>query len=108
MKIKEIGTECILFDNGNTIAFKVIQPHDFAFADFYYLIEETEDILEFDFPEDLTFEFSDGGFRFGSTEKKYIVPCYSCLSDINIIYQDKEGAILKVYFNVKCATLKKI
>lgn len=105
MKIKEITCEKILFDNGN----KIFGDHvpdccEDNFADFEYLEDECG-IFDFDFPEDLMFEKLDDGFRFGSKERMFYVPCYSLQngyysSDVEIYYRNEDK--IKCIFSIDC------
>lgn len=65
MKIKEVNTNYILFDNGSRITFDHEQDCcETNYADF----EQLEDLaLEYEFENDLIFEVvPENGFRFGS------------------------------------------
>ena len=77
MKIKEVTTEQILFDNG----YKITYGHEpdcceSNYADFDQLDDIARDTV---FDEDLTFEeVPESGFRFGNNNgKMFFVPCYS-------------------------------
>lgn len=92
MRIKEVDTYMIVFDNGNTITFDHEQDCcENNFADFEQ-IEETALYHEFD--EEMVFEAIDGsGFRFGNKNGLMIfVPCYS---DQNGYYTDE----IDIYYN---------
>lgn len=100
MRIKEITDERITFDNGNHITYDHEQDCcEQNYADFEYLLDEAG-IMSYDFPEDLEFEAVDGaGFRFGSTYRKFFVPCYSeqngyYSSDIDIYYDSSNNTLL--------------
>lgn len=100
MKIKEVTSEHILFDNGNTITFE----HDrdcceYNYADFSVLTENNVN-YSFDFDEELIFAFADSlGFVFGSRDEDnnlhgVFIPCYSdqngyYSTDIDILYNGK-------------------
>ena len=93
MKIKEVNTNYILFDNGSRITFDHEQDCcETNYADF----EQLEDLaLEYEFENDLIFEVvPENGFRFGSKgTPMFFIPCYSdqngyYSSDIDIFYDD--------------------
>lgn len=96
MKIKEI-TDCgIVFDNGNSLT--DCHERDCCetnYADWCYLKDEMGgEIFNIDFDENLVFEESDSGFRFGSGINMFFVPCYSeqngyYSSDVDICYNGK-------------------
>lgn len=97
MRIKEITSERITFDNGNYIVYEHERDCcEWNYADFSYLIDEAG-IMSYDFPEKLVFEIVSGsGFRFGSAYKKFFVPCYSeqngyYSDDIDIYYNTENG-----------------
>lgn len=101
MKIKEVNTNYILFDNGSRITFDHEQDCcETNYADF----EQLEDLaLEYEFENDLIFEVvPENGFRFGSKgTPMFFVPCYSdqngyYSSDIDIFYDGRH------VFNVDC------
>ena len=77
MKIKEVNTNYILFDNGSRITFDHEQDCcETNYADF----EQLEDLaLEYEFENDLIFEVvPENGFRFGSKgTPMFFIPCYS-------------------------------
>ena len=91
MKIKEVNTNYILFDNGSRITFDHEQDCcETNYADFEQL-------------EDLIFEVvPENGFRFGSKgTPMFFIPCYSdqngyYSSDIDIFYDGRH------VFNVDC------
>lgn len=92
MKISEVTSEHILFDNGNTITF-YHEPDccEHNYADFEQLDDEA---LSFDYPESLMFESTDSGFMFGSDMRRFFVPCYSMQNGyytnaLDIYYNDK-------------------
>lgn len=96
MRVIEITTDYILFDNGK----KITEYHDqncceCNFADFMALNGEVSgEVFEAEFKESLIFEKIKGiGFRFGNEDKMFFVPCYSSQngyysSDIGIMYDD--------------------
>lgn len=101
MKIKEVNTNYILFDNGSRITFDHEQDCcETNYADF----EQLEDLaLEYEFENDLIFEVvPENGFRFGSKgTPMFFIPCYSdqngyYSSDIDIFYDGRH------VFNVDC------
>lgn len=76
MKIVEITSEHILFDNKSYISFDHCQDCcEWNYADF----EQLDDIARAtDFDSDLKFEIvENSGFRFGNEGKMFFVPCYS-------------------------------
>lgn len=96
MKIKEVNTNYILFDNGSRITFDHEQDCcETNYADF----EQLEDLaLEYEFENDLIFEVvPENGFRFGSKgTPMFFIPCYSdqngyYSSDIDIFYDGRHG-----------------
>lgn len=77
MKIKEVTSEYILFDDGQIITFDHFQECcECNYAEFEDL---DKDALDFEFKKDLDFEAVDNaGFRFGNKGViMYFVPCYS-------------------------------
>ena len=100
MKIKDINSERILFDNGSTITFCYCRVcFENNYADFEQLEESA---LTYDFDEDLVFDAVDGvGFRFGNEDgMMFFVPCYSeqngyYSSDVEINYNGKQVIELK-------------
>lgn len=101
MKIKEVDSDHILFDNGSKITFEH-EPDccESNYADF----EQIEDFaLECEFENDLIFEeVPENGFRFGSKgTPMFFIPCYSdqngyYSSDVDIFYNEEH------VFNVRC------
>lgn len=98
MKIKEVNTNYILFDNGSRITFDHEQDCcETNYADF----EQLEDLaLEYEFENDLIFEVvPENGFRFGSKgTPMFFIPCYSdqngyYSSDIDIFYDGRRTCI---------------
>ena len=95
MKILKVtGTE-IVFDNGNTITDNHYPDCcECNYAD-YTVLNKNNVYYDYDFDENLDFEFIDGeGFRFGSNGKWIFIPCYSeqngyYSSDIDIYYNEK-------------------
>lgn len=91
MKIKEITSEYIKFDNGEGITFEHCQD---CCEDNYADFEQLDDIAratEFESP--LQFEKVDNaGFRFGNEGRMFFVPCYS---DQNGYYSSD----LQIYYN---------
>ena len=95
MKIVEITSTEIKFDNGNTITYDHIQDCcEYNYADFLYLCGESE-LEGYDFESPLYFERVDGaGFRFGNLGKRmFFVPCYSeqngyYCDDVSIFYNE--------------------
>lgn len=92
MRIAEINSEEIRFDNGNTITFDHSQDWcEWNYADF----EQLDDLAKnYNFNENqMRFEFVDGsGFRFGDNRMMHFVPCYS---DQNGYYSDE----IDIYYN---------
>ena len=95
MRIKEVNSNAIIFDNGNTIEYDHNQDCcEWNYADF----EQLDDLARnTDFDENLEFKaLEDEGFMFGnSPDKMFFVPCYSeqngyYSSDIEIYYKGKE------------------
>lgn len=95
MKIKEVTSEHILFDNGSEITFDHDQDCcEDNYADFEQIEEAAWDC---EFPESLLFEKVDGsGFRFGGHGTyMFFVPCYSeqngyYTTDIDIYFNGKQ------------------
>ena len=102
MRIKEITSEHILFDNGNYITFwHCPDCCEENYADFSQLDSEASD---YDFDEDLKFEIvPEAGFRFGD-KRMFFIPCYS---DQNGYYSDDveisyiQGFKVLSHFNVQ-------
>ena len=98
MKIKKVDDGGIYFDNGNIIeAYHYPDCCENNYADFEQLEQLAYD-TEFD--ENLIFEESDFGFRFGNEGKMFYVPCYSIQngyysSEVTITY--KGADVLKTY-----------
>ena len=103
MKIKEINSEHILFDNEMKIEFDHVQDCcEYNYADFEQLSDQQViGIVEFD---EKTMEFEKveySGFRFGSKgTQMYFVPCYSeqngyYSSDVEIYFNNQK--VLEVY-----------
>lgn len=95
MKIKEVTSESITFDNGNKITFH--HERDCCernYADF----EQLDDLARnYDYDENLMFEsVENAGFRFGShPNRMFFVPCYSeqngyYSTDIDIYYNGEQ------------------
>lgn len=91
MKIKEITSGHIEFDNGEVITFEHCQD---CCEDNYADFEQLDDIAratEFESP--LQFEkVENAGFRFGNEGRMFFVPCYSdqngyYSSDLQIYYK---------------------
>lgn len=76
MRILEVTDEKILFDNGKAITYYHSKDCcENNYADFEQLEEAA---LEYDFNDELRFEFVDNaGFRFGDERLMFFVPCYS-------------------------------
>lgn len=97
MRIKEITSEYIEFDNGNFITFSHYQACcENNYADFKQIEEMA---YHYDFDENLLFEGSDGGFRFGDNRRMFYIPCYSEQNDyysmdIDICYSTKDGRVI--------------
>lgn len=91
MKIKEITSEHIKFDNGEEITFFHGQD---CCEDNYADFEQLDDIARVaEFSTPLKFEKVDNaGFRFGDEHKMFFVPCYS---DQNGYYSSD----LQIYYN---------
>lgn len=91
MKIKEITSEYINFDNGEEITFFHGQD---CCEDNYADFEQLDDIARVaEFSTPLKFEKVDNaGFRFGDEHKMFFVPCYS---DQNGYYSSD----LQIYYN---------
>lgn len=91
MKIKEITSEYIKFDNGEEITFFHGQD---CCEDNYADFEQLDDIARVaEFSTPLKFEKVDNaGFRFGDENKMFFVPCYS---DQNGYYSSD----LQIYYN---------
>ena len=103
MKIKEVTSEHILFDDGSEITYNYFQDCcEINYADF----EQLDTIARnTEFNSDLVFEKVDNnGFRFGNKPNKmFFVPCYSIQngyysSAVDIHYNGKE--VLTVYGEV--------
>lgn len=102
MKIKEITSEAIIFDNGNTIFYDHYNDCcEYNYADF----KQLDDLgRNYDFDEDLKFEVVDEcGFRFGDSRRMFYIPCYSeqngyYSSDVDIYYDDDK--VLSVWGEV--------
>lgn len=101
MKIKEVNTNYILFDNGSRITFDHEQDCcETNYADF----EQLEDLaLEYEFENDLIFEVvPENGFRFGSKgTPMFFIPCYSdqngyYSSDIDIFYDGRHELMMRL------------
>ena len=94
MKIKEITSEYILFDNGKQITFENDQNCAYNFADFLALKGTIgEEFNWYEFKEPLNFEYVENyGFRFGNGSNMFFVPCYSIQ---NGWYSDS----VKIFFN---------
>lgn len=96
MKIKEITSEYILFDNDSRITYNHEQDCcEYNYADFNQL--QDTNVLDVEFDEHLLFEEIDKlGFRFGnSIENMFFVPCYSSQNgyystDIQIYYNGNQ------------------
>lgn len=94
MKIKEVTSEYIKFDNGNEITFDHCQDCcEWNYADF----EQLDDIARAtDFDPNLKFEIvENSGFRFGNEGKMFFVPCYSeqngyYSNDVEIYYNNRK------------------
>ena len=94
MKIKEVTEDLILFDNENTIS----SYHPKSCCEYNYaLFTEIEDIaLDYEFDEDLVFEKSSCGFRFGNKDGlMFFIPCYT---EQNGYYSDE----VSIYYDEKC------
>lgn len=91
MKIKEVTSEYIEFDNGEAITFEHCQE---CWEDNYADFEQLDDIARATkFKSPLQFEkVEDAGFRFGNKGKMFFVPCYS---DQNGWYSSD----LQIYYN---------
>ena len=75
MKIIEVNSEKIMFDNGSTISYDSEEDYAQNYADFKQLEELAYDI---DFNETLYFEYVPCGFRFGNRGRiMFFIPCYS-------------------------------
>lgn len=91
MKIKEVGEDFILFDNGNIITDNSSQGCcEENYADYLQIEDEAREV---EFDEELIFEeVVNAGFRFGSKgTPMFFIPCYSgqsgyYSSDVNIDY----------------------
>jgi hypothetical protein len=94
MKIKEVTSEYIKFDNGNEITFGHCQNCcEWNYADF----KQVDDIARAtDFDPNLKFEVvENSGFRFGNEGKMFFVPCYSeqngyYSNDVEIYYNNRK------------------
>ena len=103
MKIKEVTSEHILFDDGSEITF----DHECDCCESNYADFEQLDTIarNTEFDPDLIFEDSDYGFRFGNKPNKmFFVPCYSSQNgyysnDVTIYYKGKE--VLEAYGEIK-------
>lgn len=103
MKIKQIDSDKILFDNGNEITFNHCPDCcEWNYADF----EQLDDIAKnANFNPNLKFEPVNGsGFRFGNKPNNmYFVPCYSqqngyYSTDIEIYYNGKQVLVFDAEF----------
>ena len=94
MKIKEVNSDHILFDNDSKIIFDhCADCCEYNYADFEQLEESA---FGYDFDTNLIFEEVSGcGFRFGSKgPPMFFIPCYSVQngyysSDIDIYYDER-------------------
>ena len=106
MKIKEIDSEQILFDNGDILTYRHIQDCcEINYADF----KQIDDIaLKTDFDKPLTFQRNECGFRFGNLpQKMFFVPCYSeqngyYSNKIEVIYSDSENNSEYTIYDINC------
>lgn len=92
MKIIEVNSEKIMFDNGSTITCGSEECYANNYSDFKQLEELAYDV---DFTEPLDFELCGYGFRFGNKGRiMFFIPCYS---EQNGYYDDR----IDVYYNDK-------
>ena len=96
MKITEITSDHILFNNGEKITYTHYQDCcEYNYAEFKYLEDDSE-IYEIEFPESLIYErINNMGFRFGFEGNMFFVPCYSeqngwYSDEIEIFYANKK------------------
>jgi hypothetical protein len=95
MKIIEVNSEHIAFDNGSKITFDHDQDCcEHNYADFGQIEESAKNTV---FNEELIFEAVEGsGFRFGSEgTHMFFIPCYSYQngyysSDIDVYFNGKQ------------------
>lgn len=78
MKIKEVTSEKIIFDNGAFISYDHDQDCcEYNYADFSILNENVVN-YDYDFDEKLEFKAVENlGFMFGSNGRWIFIPCYS-------------------------------
>lgn len=91
MRISMVTDNAIMFDNGNWISYDHEQDCcEYNWADFSALNENVIN-YDYDFNEDLDFEYDELGFKFGSNGHWIFIPCYSDQNgyysyDIDIYY----------------------
>ena len=103
MKITEVSSEYIKFDNGSIITFEHYPDCcEDNYADFEQIEEQA---LKTEFDEQLLFEKVDGsGFRFGSRgTNMFFIPCYSYQngdysSDLDIFFNEIHIMNLECYW----------
>ncbi len=98
MKIAEVTSSYIKFDNGSKITYYHYRD---CCKDNYADFEQLDDLARnYEFESELKFEdIPDYGFRFGDSRRMFFVPCYSYQngyysSDVEILY--KNETVLKV------------
>ena len=90
MRIKEVNSDTIVFDNGKVISFDHNQDCcEYNYADFSQIDDLARD---YDFEDKLKFEkCEDYGFMFGDNRRMFFIPCYSkqngyYSNDVDIYY----------------------